>query len=248
MATILVSSTTSYYFANDWEEMLVRFSLSEFHSSEFNGRRGEFEGWTDDRRRDLQAAIIGLLLKWQVKHSAALVPNAVFKQSFVETKFNETIAPAKSKWKKPYLLAFQHTVADLREYTDQQPEGSYIIPTFDNCQEFMNQARQYYEQRNGDGKLGKMHVRKARREYVQLQAADFLVWQYRVMAEHFIKTGDRDPGPILGPLKNNMFRARLWSRGYLDYLRERVDAVRSGLDPETVPAPDTRTAAGHPHA
>jgi hypothetical protein len=54
-----------------------------------------------------------------------------------------------------------------------QPKGHYIIPVFDDSQEFMGQARHYHAEKNKDEKLGRMRVSNTR-EYVQLQAADFL--------------------------------------------------------------------------
>jgi hypothetical protein len=237
MATVLVNSETSYYFGNDWQTMLTRFCVSEFHATDFHGARGEFKGWTPDRVNALESAAIELLRKWEVKHSAALVSNNDYRRSFVETGFNETIRPATNKWKKPYLTAFQHTVLDLREYAEDQPKGCYIVPVFDNCQEFMSQARQYYDQRNTDGKLGRMQVPATRRQYVQLQAADFLAWEYRAIGEQYVVTGKRDPGPVLVALQDHFFGAKLWSFDSLEYLRKRVEAVNSGVDPDTVPRP-----------
>jgi len=237
MATLLISNSSSYYFGNAWDEMLKRFGVSEFHATDFHRRRGEFEHWAEERCSDLGSAIVELLLRWQVKHSAALVENAGYVQSFVETGFSKGIKPAVNKWKKPYLLAFQHTVADLREYADDQDAGVFITPVFDNCQEFMSQATQYYEKRNADGRLGRMHVVGSRGEYVQLQAADFLCWEYRVHAEEFLKTGNLLPNPALGAVRAHTFGAKLWSFKYLEYLRARVEAANSGGDPESIAMP-----------
>lgn len=239
MATVLLSSATSYYFGNDWQVMLADFDVSEFHASEFYRRRGEFSKWEADRIDALQSSVVELLRKWQIKHSAALVVNDDYRRSFVETGFNKSIPPAIRSWKKPYLAAFRHTVLDLREYADHQPRGCYIVPMFDNCQEFMGQAREDYDQRNVDGKLGRMQISTTRREYVQLQAADFFAWEYRVNAERCLATGERNPGPVLEALKEHMFGAKLWTFDFLEYLRERVQAVNKGIDPETIPTPNT---------
>jgi hypothetical protein len=241
MATVLSSSETSYYFGNDWQAMLTHFCVGEFHAADFYGGRGEYKGWTSDRKNALQSAAIELFRKWEVKHSAALVANDDYRRSIVETGFNETIRPATSKWKKPYLTAFIHTVLDLRECADHQQKGCYIVPVFDNCQEFMSQARQYYDGRNTDGKLGGMLVPATRREYVQLQAADFLVWEYRVAAERYVASGELDPGPVLEALQDHFFGAKLWSFDFLEYVRKRVEAVNSGVDPDTVAMPVTKS-------
>jgi hypothetical protein len=145
--------------------MLRDFFVSEFHACDFHGGRDDFSrdnGWDDDRRKAFQDAAIALFLKWEVKHSAALVVNDDYRRVFVETGFHKTIKPAVTKWKKPYLQAFHHTVSDLREYADHQPKGYYIIPVFDRCQEFMGQAQQDYQQKNKDGKLGSMQLATAR--------------------------------------------------------------------------------------
>jgi hypothetical protein len=239
MATVLLSQSSSYYFGNDWQNMLANFGVSEFHASDYHGGRGDFRGWTADQRNELQTAIVELLQKWQVKHSAALVANNDYRRSFVDTGFNRTIRPTISKWKKPYLIAFQHTVLDLRECTDHQPKGCYIVPVFDNCKEFMSQARQYYDQRNADGKLGGMHVPDTRQEYAQIQAADFFAWEYRVFAERCVATGQRSPGPVLEALREHSFGVKLWSFDFLEHLRMRVEAVNGGIDPDTMTMPET---------
>ena len=69
-------------------------------------------------------------------------------------RFHKTLRPAIKKWKKPNLQAFQHTVSDLREYAEHQPKGAYIIPIFDDCQEFMGQAQLDFVKKNQDRKLG----------------------------------------------------------------------------------------------
>ena len=179
MAGILLCDVASWYFANDWTTMLNGFGVSEYHASDFHGRRGDFKGWGDAKAADFEECAVNLCLKWEVKHGAVGVPRDDFKRSFEDTGFHKRLRPAVSKWKKPYLQGFQHMVADLRKYADHQPKGVYIRPIFDRCQEFMGQAQQDYNDINRDGKLGRMYVSDTR-EFVQLQAADFLAWEYRV--------------------------------------------------------------------
>lgn len=235
MATILLSHQSSYYLANDWQSLLKDFAVSEFHASDFHGSRGEFR-WPRHRRAAFAKAVVRLLRKWEVKHSAVLVSNEDYKRSFVHTGFHKTIRPAVSKWKKPYLQAFMGTILDLRGYADHQPKGLYITPVFDYCQEFMGQAYQDYRQKNLDGKLGNMQI-STTRVHVQLQAADFLAWEYRVSAERYVKTGERLAESPLKELLEHGFGARVWRFDHLDYLRRRVEAVGQGTDPEEIPEP-----------
>lgn len=215
--------------------MLRSFNVREFHARDFHRRAGEFTGWDQERQAAFQSATIELFRKWRVKHSATLVTNDDYQRSFVNTGFHNSLRPTIRKWKKPYLLSFQHTILDLREYAGHQPKGHYIVPVFDNCQEFMSQARQYYEEKNADGRLGRMLVPRTRREYVQLQAADFLAWEYRVNVERSIATGQQLRGSVLEALEEHMFGAKLWSFDYLEHLRKRVEAVSAGTDPDSVP-------------
>ena len=233
MATILLGSTSSFFFGNDWLTLLGGFGVKEFHASDFHRRQGEFLRWNRDRCSELQRAIIGLFLKWQIKHSCVLVEHSGYRRSFVDTGFHKTLRPAVRKWKKPYFQAFQHTVSNLREYADHQPRGVYITPVFDDCQEFMGHARADYARKNKDGKLGQMQV-STTGVYIQLQAADFLAWEYRVDAERCITTLERNPGPVLEALREHMFGAKVWSFEFLDYLRRRVEAVVAGVDPESI--------------
>ncbi len=184
MAGVLMCGVTQYHFANDWAALLKQYALREFHATDFHHRRKEFLGWSDDQALRFRDAIIDLLLRWDVKHTGVAIPVADYQRSFVETGFNKSLVPAISKWKKPYLPAFQHVISDLRSYAVHQPAAHLIHPVFDQCQEFMGQAKADYSTRNKDGRLGTMFVSNTR-EYVQLQAADFLVWEYRVGVETF---------------------------------------------------------------
>lgn len=235
MTTVLLGGTESFYFGNDWQSALDKFGINQFHASDFHGSRGEFRDWDGSRKAELESAIVELLLKWKVKHSTAFVVNDHYRESFVKTGLHKAVQAARN-WKQAYPLAFRHTVGDLRQYSEDQDPGHYVVPVFDRCQEFVGESREYYNSRNADGKLGGMHVATAD-EYVQIQAADFLVWEYRVNAERCIETGDRDPGPVLGQLQQHIFSSKIWTLDYLEYLRERVCAAISGGDPETVRLP-----------
>ena len=103
----------------------------------------------------------------------------------------------------------------------------------------MGQAKNDYLVLNADGKLGAMYVSNAR-EYVQLQAADFLAWEHRVHVERRLVTGDRSPNAVMAALLPHMFSAQAWTYEYLEYLRKRVEAVQRGEDPEAIepPPPD----------
>jgi hypothetical protein len=162
MAELLLCDLSSWYFGQDWTEMLARFGVSEYHASDFHGRRGDFRGWGDIQAEAFQDCAVSLFLKWEVKHGAVGIPWDDFKRSFADTGFHKRLRPAVSKWRKPYLHAFQHMVADLRQYADHQPKGHYIRPIFDRCQEFMGQAQQDYARINHDGKLGRMYVSDTR--------------------------------------------------------------------------------------
>ena len=101
----------------------------------------------------------------------------------------------------------------------------------------MGQAREYYDHRNADGKLGGMQILTNRQEYVQMQAADLFAWEYRIYAERYIDSRQRNLGRVLEALQEHSFGAKLWSLDYLEYLRQRVEAVNRGINPETVPIP-----------
>jgi hypothetical protein len=239
MATILLSHKSAYYFGNDWQALLEQHGVSAFHATTFHRRVGEFQ-WEDYRHNGFKDAVVQLINRWEIKHSAVLVANDDYQRSFVHTGFHKIILPATRSWKKPYLQAFVGTVHALREYATHQPEGIYITPVFDNCQEFIGQAKADYRERNKDGVLGEMLVSNTR-QHIQLQAADFVAWEYRVSAQRFMKTGNREAGPTLAALLEHGFGAKMWGFEDLDYLRKRVEAIHNKLDPESVPAPVRQT-------
>jgi Protein of unknown function (DUF3800) len=234
MATIVLQHADSYYFGNDWRSALTNFGVSAFHATDFHGRRGQFRSMDDAQMEALATTLLNLFRKWSVYHSAVLVANADYQNSFVSTGFHKSIRPAVRSWKKPYLYAFRNTVLDLREFADHLPDGHYLTPVFDCSQEFMGQAQADYRQRNTDGRMGDMHVATSQ-EQIQLQAADLLAWEHRKAAEDRLRTGNCEPGPVLAALlEKNHFGARLWDFEHLDDLRKRVEAVENGVDPYSI--------------
>jgi len=231
MATILVCHTSSYYFANDWQSMLADFGVTIFHATDFYSPRNQFAGWGRDRCEAFSDAILGLLRRWQVKNSVVIVEKAGYQKAFVESGFHRMIKPAIVKWTKPYLEAFLNTVLDLREYAPHQT--GYITPVFDDCQEFIPQARQEYRQKNRDGRLGIMHV-STTRDHVQLQAADFIAFEFRRVAQRYLETRKIERGFVFEALAEHNFSARIWDHRKLDWLRRRVEAIEQGFDPDTV--------------
>jgi hypothetical protein len=215
MAGLLLCHVSSYHFANEWTALMRDFGVVTYHASDFHRRQGEFVSWKEERCTEFENAILQLLLKWEIRHSGVAIIKDDYERAFADTGFHKLLKPAVTKWKKPYLEAFQHVVADLRTYAEHQPRGHYITPVFDRCQEFIGQAEQDYAARNKDGKLGRMYV-STTREYVQLQAADFLVWEYRVAQERRIASGDKAPTSVMDALMPNMFLAKVWSYDYLD--------------------------------
>ena len=239
MCTILLSYSSSFYFGIDWQRVLDASAIEEFHATDFYRRAGVFKGWSQTQCNTVERDLIDLFLRWEVKHSAICISTDAYQRSFVETRFHKRIRPVVRKWKQPYLVAFQTTVLNLREYSDHQPTGCFISPVFDRCQEFMAQAREFYDQRNHDGKLARMQQPTERNQFVQLQAADFLAWHYRKRAQDHLSTGSKDLGPVLGALEEHMFGAKMWTFDALDYLRKRVEAVNAGNDPDMVPIPSS---------
>jgi len=48
-------------FAREWSELLNQEGLTHFHMSKFEARRGEFVGWSNERRLRLQQRLIGII-------------------------------------------------------------------------------------------------------------------------------------------------------------------------------------------
>lgn len=150
MTTIFLGGHECLYFGIEWQKMLDTFGLKEFHAQHLHRRKKRVHGlgqpksrWPEGRDRWTPPEVEG--------QAFDSVP--CYRLLRVETRFHTTV-PAARNWKQAYPLAFQHTVADLRECADAQASGQYIVPTFDNSREFIGEARDYYAKRNRDRKLG----------------------------------------------------------------------------------------------
>ena len=57
-----VSNATKWEaFSQNWQQVLNESGLDYFHMSEFENRRGDFDGWTEERKRELLGKLLPVI-------------------------------------------------------------------------------------------------------------------------------------------------------------------------------------------
>jgi hypothetical protein len=99
LAGLLATREAWSVFDEKWRDACSSFSLTEpFHMKEFAGFRGDFAGWSDNRRKDLLGVLVALMKEARVVPIGSVVEIA---------GYNSLVAQTARDFKDPHFLAFQ---------------------------------------------------------------------------------------------------------------------------------------------
>jgi hypothetical protein len=177
-------------FQREWNEVLAEAGVEVFHMSEFESRRGPYKDWDNEKRRYVQAKLLKIIQD-RVKVGIAV--------SVVRSDYDKVMTPGRRYTHDgPYAfcasMCFMYTAAWAEDkgydqsipyvFEDGVLERKELRDQFENA--YKNaRARQYYRLKSltwGDKK-----------EYVQLQAADILVYEIYKQTLRSIGVESRPP-------------------------------------------------------
>jgi Protein of unknown function (DUF3800) len=165
-------------FEDEWAQMLARFEINEYHSSDLQGFAGEFSGWNEEKRRELitRAAKIGKM--WAKNSFAGMVIREDYRDAIPE--WNKS-TPA---FGDEYNFCFHVVIGQVMEWIQRlnppMPDGSQASFTFDAQPGRIGTTRNTYalikKFRDPLDTMGSLDFASSRKS-LPLQFTDFIAYE-----------------------------------------------------------------------
>jgi Protein of unknown function (DUF3800) len=210
-------------FNTEWSSALARFELTEFHSNHWENLKGEFKGWTSDKK----IALIQELATIINSNEIAGVHSAVSLRDF------RKIFPL-DKPDAPYFLCFQSCVAEAAYWSGQKRQQ--VSFWFDQQKQVEFRANRLFNHvKTADSWVDRCWLGSltfaGSKLCLPLQAADFLAYEGFKHLDNELLNSNR---PMRKPMKllygQKQLSGRLWNAESLEELKlELKDAAAKGI-------------------
>jgi len=187
MAGLIATAYNWKRFETKWKAALKKFQLPYFHMVEFAGFKGEFEGWSEMKRRNLMNRLLTIIDVTYGYPVGSVIPLDVYR----------ALSPERQKrFKDPYFLAFMDCIifAAMLMAPHQTEEKMALV--FSEQLEFRGHALRLYDHAQRIFK-GMMKVTtpifRDMREIVPLQAADLVAYEIYKEADRLAYRPEANP-------------------------------------------------------
>lgn len=162
----LVASTKQWSdFSKKWNKLLSSERISVFHMSEFESSKGEFEGWTPERKNPFIVDLIKTTKEYARTFMGALVPTKDF--DLVKPKF-----PNISR--TPFQLCADRCILHLSIWIEKSPERKNLSVFFDRGKALAPEMTKLFCEKS-EPKWN--YALADKREEIPLQAADLIAYE-----------------------------------------------------------------------
>lgn len=171
-------------FETDWKGVLGTYDVSRLHMRELSFGRGQFAGWTRERRESFLQELLALLRR----DASAFVGAAIAARDF------EALAPEHQiRLRDPYFACFQACVRDAAAQLAVEPDGTVLELVFDDHPSFRGAVLDLYEwlkrtltrgQQLGGLSFASSIVTP------QIQVADLMAYELRLFWQQCSRTGE----------------------------------------------------------
>ncbi len=161
-------------FQKQWGKVLRNYEITEMHMKHFAHRKGEFEGWTEEKRRSLLRALDAVIDDTKLFALGGLV----------SVKDYARVLPdwAKVEVKHPYYFAVAVMLKSLVQWESHLPSGviDFVFDQKEGFEGAMHEMFANLRQLNPvhARRLGNLNFRSSA-VFNPLQAADFLAYEVR---------------------------------------------------------------------
>jgi hypothetical protein len=169
-------------FREAWSVTLEQHGVKSFRMSDFENRFGEFRGWKEQQRRDLLAALFGIL------DETMLIPIGA---AVVVEDFRKMTLKARSGFFDPWYICFQTCIQEVANLYLLVDDPEIVDPNiravvFEEQLEFWR-APGFFQQviesaRNGE-RLGMLAFAR-KQASIHLQVADLIAYEMRKHVEN----------------------------------------------------------------
>lgn len=175
------------HFQSKWKAALQKEGIGYFHMTDFENRRGQFEGWTEERKVPFFQKLSKILLS----HVTLGVAMAV-----VIDDYNTAIPLEHREGVHPYTFCAMECMRQIRWWTDQQGIRDPIAYVLEDGGPNPGEILRGKRQLESDSKLREAYRYSSlthcdKRAMIQLQAADILAYETWKQSQRIYK-GERD--------------------------------------------------------
>jgi hypothetical protein len=174
-------------FERRWKQALKNADIRAFHMAQFENRLGDFEGWSDTRRKMLLADLIEIIKAREIYGFGSALVLADYDKLKDDDKRWMTHGTG-----VPYFLCFQHCVVEAAHYADSLPPEEKVAFVFDRQGEFSSEATRLYSSLKDCNdwpnrvRLADAFAFASRLETVPLQAADIAAYESYKRVENLL--------------------------------------------------------------
>ncbi len=161
-------------FQRAWRKTLKSYGVHTFHMSEYAHGRGEFEGWSKDKRDSFLKALSRVIDEHKLFGVGGLI----------SVREYESLLPdwAKLEVRHPYYFCFAVLMKTFRDYYHHIPPGTidFVFDRRPESQHVVEEMFEHLKDRNPlhGQRLGKITF-DSKERFLPLQAADLLVYEVR---------------------------------------------------------------------
>jgi len=162
-----------------WRRAVEEEGISVFHMAEFESRLGEFEEWSDTRRRLFLSKLVETIKARDIH----CLGSALVRADYDRLTEDEKIWMTHGNAEYPYFLCFQHCIVESCHIADGLPAEEKVAFVFDRQQEFAAEATRLYndlkDQREWPNheRLADIVAFASKRETIPLQVADLAAYE-----------------------------------------------------------------------
>jgi hypothetical protein len=180
------------YFAQAWQAMLDEYEIQVFHMSELESLKGEFSGWTEERKRKLIGSVIGIARKWAKNSIASVVLVDEYAQVIPDW------AKKSAAFGDDYNFCFQMCIGQAMGWVDAlnppMPARDQVAFVFDQQEKLEGVTRNTFTQikkfRDVGDRMGTLAFASKKR-FLPLQLADFFAYESYKFLDNMVNQSAR---------------------------------------------------------
>lgn len=194
-------------FEHRWKRAITDAGITAFHMATFQSRRGEFAGWSDLRREQLLAELVGIIKARDLLG----VGSGLVIEDYERLSDEDKTWMTHGNPEKPYFLCFQHCIVEAAHRADGLPPQEKVAFAFDRQDEFSAEAIRLYNDMKGQADWENKHRLAdavgfaSKVETVALQAADLLAYECYKHLENRLYDPQRGVRWPMGQLRRRPF-------------------------------------------
>lgn len=209
-------------FTKEWRSVLRPTGIKVFHATDCNGLRGEFRGWTKEKRDKLVALLLPIIPRYAFGSAVTV--------KLIDVEKALTARPELRKFHRdPYGMCLQWVLTSVVRRIDElpNPRPVAVVHEINAFHESATLAFNHVRDSESGGKHLRSLTFGAKDEYVPLQAADILAYEASRSVLYQDGPRRRSFDAIIG---NGVIDHKSFNRNNIDLYVEMLGTLKAAYD------------------